>query len=214
MKIFLHEIKEQDTDLDFTQDEKWVADAVARVDETYDGEGNVRAPRQTSRPVQTHLNLRKVDDVVVISGNIDTNIQLVCSRCANYFAFGTRPRFSSLFCKDPVMAGVGHFTREGSEHKPAGQNYGWARHAHDDSDDSESNTGKDLDITYISQDFIDLADVLTEQLRLQVPFQPLCREDCKGICSQCGADLNQGRCACSKLTKQTPFSMLKDFKVN
>jgi uncharacterized protein len=93
-----------------------------------------------------------------------------------------------------------------------GQNKGVARTgqlAYDTVD-----TAKDLDITYLSQDFIDLADVLTEQLRLQVPFQPLCKDSCKGMCANCGADLNVGRCACQKLVKNSPFSVLKDLKLN
>ena len=108
------------------------------------------------------------------------------------------------------MAGVAHQEAGG---KVAGTTKGFARHAHNSAEDALIESGQDLDITYLSQDFIDLADVLTEQLQLQVPFQPLCKESCKGVCTQCGADLNVGRCACAKITKATPFSVLKDFKV-
>jgi uncharacterized protein len=31
---------------------------------------------------------------------------------------------------------------------------------------------------------------------LAVPFAPLCREDCKGLCPQCGIDRNTGTCSC------------------
>ena len=114
------------------------------------------------------------------------------------------------------MAGVGHleFARTGTQKgvlKPAGQNKGHARHAHDASRDISGS--QDLDITYLSSDLIELGDVLTEQLQLQVPFQPLCKESCKGICTQCGADLNQGRCACAKIAKNTPFSVLQNLKL-
>jgi len=215
MKIFIHEISDFDTDLDFTQDEKWVADAVAQVDEKTEGE-SVRPAPPKNRPIHAHFSLRKVDEVIVISGKIKTHVQLVCSRCAAPFAFNTQPGFSALFCKDPVMAGVGHIHRESGDKRdpgrPMGQNKGFARHAHDDSEETGT-TSKDLDITYISSDFIDLADVLAEQLQLQVPFQPLCNEECKGMCSHCGADLNVGRCACAKLATARPFSVLRDFKV-
>lgn len=120
------------------------------------------------------------------------------------------------------MAGVAHLQRRKEDDmeiaKPVGQNHGFARHAHNYEADDESTfggeSGQDLDITYISEDFIELGDVLSEQLRLQVPFQPLCKEDCKGMCAQCGADLNLGRCACAKLAKATPFSVLKDLKLS
>jgi uncharacterized protein len=114
------------------------------------------------------------------------------------------------------MAGVGHLKMQTKgpakgEFKPSGHTKGHARHAHDDNHDTS--TSGDLDITYLSDDFIELGDVLTEQLQLQVPFQPLCKETCKGMCTQCGADLNQGRCACAKITKNTAFSVLQNLKL-
>jgi uncharacterized protein len=93
-----------------------------------------------------------------------------------------------------------------------GQNKGFARHAHDFGSDRMAEEGKDLDITYLSQNFIDLSDLLSEQLQLQIPFQPLCRADCKGICVTCGADLNVGRCACAKIPKASPFSVLQSIQ--
>ncbi len=197
MKIFIQEITDQETELSFTQEEPWVAAAVARADEKADDLPPVRA---TDRPVSANFILRKVDDVVVLSGDVATNVRLICSRCANAFQLPLSPHFTGLFSKDPVAAGVGHLD--------GGQNKGHARHAHD-----YNNEDKELDITYVSEDTIDLSDVIVEQLQLQIPFQPLCKEDCKGMCAQCGADLNRGRCACAKLTRQTPFSVLENLKI-
>ena len=114
------------------------------------------------------------------------------------------------------MAGIGHLETSQGVSKPAGQNKGFARHAHDfgsSEDEKSGESGQDLDITYLSQDYIELGDVLTEQLRLEIPFQPLCKESCRGICTQCGADLNAGRCACAKISKQSPFRALKNLKL-
>lgn len=220
MKIFLHEITDQETELDFTQDDEWVRAAVYAVDERF--ENSLAKPKK--RSIAVHFSLRKVDDVVVISGKIQTSIELLCSRCAKNFQFPCNCNFSALFCKDPAMAGVAHLqTKEtygnyGRDSKkdigrPVGQSHGFARHAHNFEDDAEGSSGKDLDITYLSHDSIDLRDVLTEQLQLQVPFQPLCKEECKGICPRCGANLNQGNCACAKLVSKNPFSVLKDLKL-
>jgi uncharacterized protein len=214
MKIHLSELSEMETELDFTQDEAWVCQAVERVDEAQQDEPRVQSPAskpRSARPIQAHFSIRKVDEVVVLSGQIKTYVNLVCSRCANPFHLNCKPGISGLFCKDPVMAGVGHLSDE--THRPSGQNKGYARHAHDEAADEEISQGKDLDITYLSNDYVDLSEVLTEHLQLQVPFQPLCREDCKGMCSQCGADLNTGRCACAKLAASKPFSVLKDLKL-
>jgi uncharacterized protein len=222
MKIHLHEITDAETELEFTQEKQWVREAVERVDEegtaserTAPSLGQSRASASKPRPILAHFSLRKVDDVVVASGDVDTYVRLLCSRCANVFNLHTHPKFSTLFCTDPAMAGVGHLEAAG---KPAGQNKGYARHAHDFNADNQESSGTsdnpDLDITYLSEDYIDLADILTEQLQLQVPFQPLCREECKGICLHCGADQNIGKCACSKITQDSPFAGLKNFKLS
>lgn len=206
MRVYLKEIKETESTLDLAKRASWVEAAIATVDEaTPEDRKTSRELRSQERPIGGEIQLRKVDEVYLVEGNIDTQVYLLCSRCAKPFAQPVDPHFSSLFCQDPAMAGVAHL--EGD--KPAGQNSGFARHAHDTS----TLNGKDLDITYVSEEFIDLDQVLAEQLQLQVPFQPLCREDCKGLCPQCGTDLNTGRCACAKLQKASPFQALQKLQV-
>jgi uncharacterized protein len=43
---------------------------------------------------------------------------------------------------------------------------------------------------------IDVDEIVKEQILLAVPTRMLCREDCKGICPECGADRNTGECNC------------------
>jgi uncharacterized protein len=43
---------------------------------------------------------------------------------------------------------------------------------------------------------LDLREPIREELVLNVPPFPLCREDCAGLCDKCGADLNSGSCDC------------------
>jgi uncharacterized protein len=45
---------------------------------------------------------------------------------------------------------------------------------------------------------IDLAPAVSEELILAVPQFVECREDCRGLCVRCGADLNAGPCGCEK----------------
>jgi uncharacterized protein len=47
---------------------------------------------------------------------------------------------------------------------------------------------------------LDLGDAIREALILAVPEYPLCREDCRGLCPRCGADLNDGPCGCRSAT--------------
>lgn len=70
-----------------------------------------------------------------------------------------------------------------------------------------------LDATYFQSDELDLAAVIQEQVVLATPYQPLCSPFCKGICQQCGQDLNAGSCQCDKKEVQSPFSVLKTVQV-
>jgi uncharacterized protein len=55
---------------------------------------------------------------------------------------------------------------------------------------------EDLDLFPYDGDAIDLEPLFREQLVLAIPFAPVCREDCKGLCPQCGTDRNTGTCGC------------------
>lgn len=54
----------------------------------------------------------------------------------------------------------------------------------------------ELGFTIESNHELDLSEPLRQHLLLELPMQALCRESCKGLCVQCGADLNDGPCAC------------------
>lgn len=55
-------------------------------------------------------------------------------------------------------------------------------------------------------DIIDLARMLQDNVVLNLPVRFLCKDDCKGLCSVCGKDLNEGECGCDKeIDKSNPF---------
>lgn len=58
---------------------------------------------------------------------------------------------------------------------------------------------------------IDLSPLLREYTLLEVPIQPLCKDDCKGLCLECGENLNRKDCGHHPETQKSPFSELKDF---
>ena len=60
---------------------------------------------------------------------------------------------------------------------------------------------------------IDLSGPLREQILLAIPPSPLCDEACKGLCPQCGKDLNQGDCGCERTAIDPRWAALKDMKV-
>lgn len=57
---------------------------------------------------------------------------------------------------------------------------------------------------------IDFAPVLREYALLEVPIKALCKPDCKGLCIECGQDLNVKDCGHNQGEDDSPFSVLKD----
>ncbi len=70
---------------------------------------------------------------------------------------------------------------------------------------------------------MDLEPLITAALLVEVPLVPLCDEDCAGLCATCGANLNEGPCACEAAAaddvprmsdgRVSPFAALKDLNL-
>jgi uncharacterized protein len=59
---------------------------------------------------------------------------------------------------------------------------------------------------------IQLDSVCLEVISLALPVKPLCREDCAGLCAQCGADRNQADCGCEQIRPPSPFDVLASLR--
>lgn len=79
-------------------------------------------------------------------------------------------------------------------------------------DDEVELTEDDLDLYPYEGDEIDLAPLLREQIILAVPYAPLCREDCKGLCPQCGVERNVISCQC-EAPLDPRLASLRDIKL-
>jgi len=55
---------------------------------------------------------------------------------------------------------------------------------------------------------LQLDSVCLELISLALPAQPLCREDCAGLCPRCGADRNEAPCGCREANPSSPFAVL------
>lgn len=60
---------------------------------------------------------------------------------------------------------------------------------------------EDFDDLYVQVENMRLLvdDLVSEDIWLAIPPRFICKEDCKGLCAQCGADLNEGPCGCKKV---------------
>ncbi len=59
---------------------------------------------------------------------------------------------------------------------------------------------------------IDLDPLVREQLVLSLPADPVCREDCKGLCPVCGGNLNERECGCDRHVPDPRWAGLQKFK--
>ena len=54
----------------------------------------------------------------------------------------------------------------------------------------------DMGIVYLEGDEIDLDEIVRQEVIYVLPVRMVCGEDCKGLCPECGANLNSGKCKC------------------
>lgn len=85
-------------------------------------------------------------------------------------------------------------------------------------EDDEDAPGEDEFAVLPADHIIDLEPLILAALLVEAPQLPLCDEDCKGLCPQCGANLNEGECDCGEdgdaaafAAAANPFSVLADF---
>ena len=70
----------------------------------------------------------------------------------------------------------------------------------------------DLDVDVLDADELDLREVIREQILLNLPDQIFCKEDCKGLCQKCGANLNLIDCSCNETETDPRWAALKNLK--
>jgi uncharacterized protein len=122
-------------------------------------------------PVVARLKLTRTGDKVFVKGNLSIAIELECARCLN-----------------PV-----HRVLEGTletQYQPL------PNPVFERSEAMAQRLPDDIGIGYYSGKYIDLSDGFRESLLLELPARVLCSEDCRGLCSHCGQNLNEGKCNC------------------
>ena len=135
-------------------------------------------------PLEVRATAELVDGQIRIFGTLQTKLEMVCARCLETVAEEVSRDFD-LFYRP--MATV-----QGSED------------AHLNLDDTE--------IAFFEGDGLFLADVLAEQVNLALPMKVICRSDCRGLCPNCGANLNHEECRCethSSDPRLMPLARLK-----
>jgi len=124
-----------------------------------------------------------VRDIRVI-GSLATQVEVSCARCLEAITHEVKRQFDLLY--RPL--GVDRRADEVAIHEA------------------------DTEIGYYAGDGLPLEDVLREQVLLEVPIKSVCREDCRGLCLQCGRNLNRESCDCAPALNDERWNALRDLK--
>lgn len=134
-------------------------------------------------PLHARAFLQKLDGYVHVKGDIDVTLHLICHRCLEEYPFAVHSTFSY------VLSPSKDFQEKERELEE-----------------------KDMEISSFDGIHIPLGEIFREQVLLQIPLRNLCSEECKGLCSICGANLNKEPCKCKEKTLRSKFAALEALK--
>jgi uncharacterized protein len=145
-------------------------EAEARIERTY-AVGALPSDHDVFRitaPIALNVAVRKDRTLFRLVGRVQTTVELTCSRCLEGFPLVVDEAFDVLFLP----------------------------HAEPSTAEERAVEDDDLSTAYYSDNVIDLGQLVQEQCYLVVPMKPLCSEGCRGLCPECGINLNAASCDC------------------
>lgn len=134
-------------------------------------------------PVLLAFDVTKDDDRFHLVGTVKTTLELTCSRCLEPFPLDVDAAFQLRYLPKTANTGEGEVEIEED----------------------------DLSTAYYNDNLIDLGQLMAEQFQLTLPMKPLCHETCRGLCPQCGTNLNTGSCECRASWEDPRLAALKSF---
>ncbi len=137
-------------------------------------------------PLQSEVKIQKLGRSVLIIGKVETTLRFQCVRCLKEFSYP----FSTTF--DLTL----HPIKEAP------------------SDEDIELGSEEMESSFFEGGEIHLSEIACEQIFLELPYQPLCQEGCRGLCQTCGRDLNLYPCGCVKEEFPSGFSGLKKLKLD
>lgn len=132
-------------------------------------------------PVSISLDVKNVGNVLNFKGSIKGETVLTCSRCLETYPFHLETDFDERFIHESDIAA-----------------------AQEDGIDTE-------DMQVIEGNKIELGDIVSESILLNIPMKLICSENCRGLCSVCGINLNNSNCNCKSEEIDPRLGVLKKF---
>lgn len=124
-----------------------------------------------------------VDDIRLV-GTLSTQVEMHCARCLDPVERTVNENFDLLY-------------------RPQGV---------DRRGDEVSISRAETEIGYYQGEGVLLEDVLKEQILLALPLKQVCSTECKGLCPQCGRNLNVESCDCVATMSDPRWAALEDIR--
>jgi uncharacterized protein len=136
-------------------------------------------------PIDGHVRMRRTNQGLLVDGWVELTLELSCNRCLKTFEQPMHVDFEEQFY--PTVDVI-----SGMPLDPFDEDEIFPIDAHHE---------------------VDLTEAVRQNVLLALPMVTICREDCKGLCPQCGQDLNLGSCEC-KPEVDARLSVLKQLLQN
>ena len=136
-------------------------------------------------PIRVHLRLFRAGRMIHVKSRLETRAELLCARCLEPFSLGLNSEFGTVLKPRPnfPLAEERELNRE------------------------------DLESDFYDGEEVNLTSFVQDQVLLTLPQKALCRDECRGLCPQCGKNLNREACQCSTALMDPRFQALKNLKV-
>ena len=135
-------------------------------------------------PLQVDVKVSKAGDKFLVDGTLAGVVKVRCDRCLETFDLGVKSAFNVYLVV-----------------RPSGP-----------SEEDVELLDEDMEVEFLKGEMMDLDDVVREQVYLSVPMKCVCKSDCRGLCPQCGANLNVAPCSCRSEVGHAAFSKLENLK--
>lgn len=135
--------------------------------------------------LQVHLTHFRSGEDLIFSGTVQGELVGTCSRCVEEYTSPIHREFSVTL--SPQLRATPREVELSADELSAG---------------------------FYSEEHIDLSALVHEEMLLALPSQPLCRENCRGLCAQCGTNLNVDSCACRPLWRDPRLAVLSTLRLS
>ena len=173
--------------------------------------------------ININYRLESVSEGVLVSGNLTTFVAGECGRCLDEVSFDIDENFMQLYFYEAPVAEKS--LKSGKGHSDSQSRYGSKSTKGDKKDlagsgRSEGKPDKTLaDLAgeeefYVVNDSIDLQQLVVDSIALNLPFSPLCSNDCPGLCNECGEKLRDLPLDHSHAVPNPAWDALSEVKFN